>query len=70
MRLGYFIMPLHPESGPWPVTLEEDRHGILLADKLGFHDAFVGEHLADGCETITSFPYDLDPARSMQAAAR
>ena len=24
----------------------------------------------DGCETITSFPYDLDPARSMQAAAR
>jgi alkanesulfonate monooxygenase SsuD/methylene tetrahydromethanopterin reductase-like flavin-dependent oxidoreductase (luciferase family) len=54
MRLGYFIMPLHPASRPWAETLQEDRDGIILADKLGFHDAFVGEHLADGCETITN----------------
>ena len=54
MRLGYFIMPLHPASRPWEETLQEDREGILLADKLGFHDAFIGEHLADGCETITN----------------
>ena len=26
----------------------------ILADKLGFYDAFVGEHLTDGCETITN----------------
>jgi alkanesulfonate monooxygenase SsuD/methylene tetrahydromethanopterin reductase-like flavin-dependent oxidoreductase (luciferase family) len=54
MRLGYFIMPLHPAERDWRETLREDRDGILLADKLGFHDAFVGEHLADGCETITN----------------
>jgi alkanesulfonate monooxygenase SsuD/methylene tetrahydromethanopterin reductase-like flavin-dependent oxidoreductase (luciferase family) len=54
MRLGYFIMPLHPAERPWVETLQEDREGIILADKLGFHDAFVGEHLADGCETITN----------------
>jgi alkanesulfonate monooxygenase SsuD/methylene tetrahydromethanopterin reductase-like flavin-dependent oxidoreductase (luciferase family) len=54
MRLGYFIMPLHPASRPWEETLREDFDGIVLADKLGFHDAFVGEHLADGCETITN----------------
>ncbi|HEX2215396.1 MAG TPA: LLM class flavin-dependent oxidoreductase [Xanthobacteraceae bacterium] len=54
MRLGYFIMPLHPMQRAWSETLREDRDGIILADKLGFHDAFVGEHLADGCETITN----------------
>jgi alkanesulfonate monooxygenase SsuD/methylene tetrahydromethanopterin reductase-like flavin-dependent oxidoreductase (luciferase family) len=54
MRLGYFIMPLHPASRPWEETLDEDREGIILADKLGFYDAFIGEHLADGCETITN----------------
>jgi alkanesulfonate monooxygenase SsuD/methylene tetrahydromethanopterin reductase-like flavin-dependent oxidoreductase (luciferase family) len=54
MRLGYFIMPMHPAERPWEETLAEDQAGIILADKLGFHDAFVGEHLADGCETITN----------------
>src|SRR3954466_12512322 len=54
MRLGYFTMPVHPLGRPWAETLQEDREGIILADKLGFHDAFVGEHLADGCETITN----------------
>ena len=54
MRLGYFIMPLHPMARDWRETLREDREGVILADTLGFHDAFVGEHLADGCETITN----------------
>src|SRR5262245_60242959 len=54
MRLGYFIMPLHPMRRSWTETLQEDRAGIILADQLGYHDAFVGEHLADGCETITN----------------
>jgi alkanesulfonate monooxygenase SsuD/methylene tetrahydromethanopterin reductase-like flavin-dependent oxidoreductase (luciferase family) len=38
----------------WAQTLKEDRESIILADKLGFHDAFVGEHLTDKCETITN----------------
>ncbi|MBX6425166.1 MAG: LLM class flavin-dependent oxidoreductase [Variibacter sp.] len=54
MRLGYFTMPLHPFGRDWAQTLQEDRQDIILADKLGFYDAFVGEHLADGCETITN----------------
>jgi alkanesulfonate monooxygenase SsuD/methylene tetrahydromethanopterin reductase-like flavin-dependent oxidoreductase (luciferase family) len=54
MRLGYFTMPLHPMRRSWTDTLREDREAIILADKLGFYDAFVGEHLADGCETITN----------------
>jgi alkanesulfonate monooxygenase SsuD/methylene tetrahydromethanopterin reductase-like flavin-dependent oxidoreductase (luciferase family) len=54
MRLGYFTMPVHPMGRDWSQTLREDREAIILADKLGFHDAFVGEHLTDSCENITN----------------
>jgi alkanesulfonate monooxygenase SsuD/methylene tetrahydromethanopterin reductase-like flavin-dependent oxidoreductase (luciferase family) len=54
MRLGYFTMPLHPPHRDLPETLQEDREAIILADKLGFHDAFVGEHLTDRCENVAN----------------
>lgn len=54
MRLGYFAMPMHPTSRPWSDTLAEDREAVILADRLGFHDAFIGEHLTDRYETITN----------------
>jgi len=54
MRLGYFTMPVHPMGRDWSQTLREDREAIILADKLGFYDAFVGEHLTDACETVTN----------------
>src|SRR3981081_1154210 len=54
MRLGYFTMPVHPMHRKWAETLKEDREAIILADKLGFYDAFMGEHLTDACENITN----------------
>jgi len=54
MRLGLFMMPMHPEQRVPAETLREDRETVILADRLGFHDAFVGEHLTDRCENITS----------------
>jgi alkanesulfonate monooxygenase SsuD/methylene tetrahydromethanopterin reductase-like flavin-dependent oxidoreductase (luciferase family) len=54
MRLGYFTMPVHPLGRDWSQTLREDRETIILADKLGFHDAFMGEHLTDHCENVTN----------------
>jgi alkanesulfonate monooxygenase SsuD/methylene tetrahydromethanopterin reductase-like flavin-dependent oxidoreductase (luciferase family) len=54
MRLGYFTMPVHPMHRNWSETLREDREAIILCDQLGFHDAFVGEHLTDACENITN----------------
>src|SRR5690242_880753 len=54
MRLGYFTMPLHPPHRDPAQTLQEDREAVVLADKLGFHDAFVGEHLTDRCENVTN----------------
>jgi alkanesulfonate monooxygenase SsuD/methylene tetrahydromethanopterin reductase-like flavin-dependent oxidoreductase (luciferase family) len=54
MRLGLFMMPMHPAGRDPLQTLQEDREAIILADRLGFHDAFVGEHLTDRCENITN----------------
>jgi alkanesulfonate monooxygenase SsuD/methylene tetrahydromethanopterin reductase-like flavin-dependent oxidoreductase (luciferase family) len=54
MRLGYFTMPVHPMHRDWSETLREDREAIILADKLGFYDAFMGEHLTDKCENVTN----------------
>src|SRR5262245_4650555 len=53
MRLGYFTMPVHPMHRDWSETLREDREAIILADQLGFYDAFMGEHLTDKCENVT-----------------
>src|SRR6201995_2573805 len=54
MRLGYFTMPVHPIHRSWAETLKEDREAIILADQLGFYDAFMGEHLTDKAENITN----------------
>jgi alkanesulfonate monooxygenase SsuD/methylene tetrahydromethanopterin reductase-like flavin-dependent oxidoreductase (luciferase family) len=54
MKLGYFTMPLHPVGRDWRQTLAEDREAILLAEELGFEEAFVGEHVTDLAETVTS----------------
>jgi len=54
MRLGTFMMPLHPPTRePWR-TYKEDREAILLADKLGYSEALVGEHVTDLAENVTS----------------
>src|SRR5512142_1780255 len=54
MRLGYFTMPVHPLHRNWVETLKEDREAIIFADKLGYYDAFMGEHLTDKAENITN----------------
>jgi alkanesulfonate monooxygenase SsuD/methylene tetrahydromethanopterin reductase-like flavin-dependent oxidoreductase (luciferase family) len=54
MKLATFMMPLHPPGRRPAETLAEDREAILLADKLGFSEAFVGEHVTDLAENVTS----------------
>lgn len=54
MKLGTFMMPLHPPGRNPTETLEEDRQAILLADRLGYCEAFVGEHVTDLAENVTS----------------
>ena len=54
MNLGYFTFPIHPIEKDYYQCLMEDRQSVILADKLGFTEAFIGEHLTDKCEKITS----------------
>ena len=54
MNLGFFTMPIHPLDKDWRLSLKEDREAFLLADELGFTEAYVGEHVTDKAENITS----------------
>ena len=45
---------MHRPGRPWRTTLGEDREAVVLADRLGFHDAFIGEHLTDDLENVTN----------------
>ncbi len=54
MKLGFFTMPIHPVDKDWRVALKEDRAAFILADELGFSEGYVGEHVTDRAENITS----------------
>src|SRR5437870_3355176 len=54
MKLATFMMPLHPPGRNLGETLAEDRGAILLADRLGYVEGYVGEHLTDLSENVTS----------------
>src|SRR5437667_11388468 len=50
MPFGLFMMPLHPPHRPLADGYQRDVDQIVLADVLGFHEAFVGEHLTERWE--------------------
>lgn len=54
MQLGFFTMPIHPLDKDWRQSLREDREAFILADELGFAEAYCGEHITDRAENITS----------------
>ena len=54
MKIGFFTMPIHPLDKDYKKTLSEDRQAFLLADKLGYSEAYCGEHVTDVAENITS----------------
>ena len=54
MRLGFFMMPVHPPHRTFTETLEEDTEKSLLADRLGFEELWLGEHFSATTEPIPS----------------
>ena len=54
MKLGFFTMPVHRLDRDYTEILQEDREAIILADKLGYSEAYVGEHVTDAAESITN----------------
>ena len=54
MKLSFFTMPIHPVGKPIVQSLREDREAFILADNLGYAEAYCGEHTTDQAEIITS----------------
>jgi alkanesulfonate monooxygenase SsuD/methylene tetrahydromethanopterin reductase-like flavin-dependent oxidoreductase (luciferase family) len=54
MKLGTFAMPLHPASRPLVDVLAENTEKIILADQLGFAEAWIGEHFSCVTEPVCS----------------
>jgi alkanesulfonate monooxygenase SsuD/methylene tetrahydromethanopterin reductase-like flavin-dependent oxidoreductase (luciferase family) len=54
INLGMFTMPFHHPARDYTAILQEDQDAIVLADQLGFSEAFVGEHFSSWSERITS----------------
>jgi alkanesulfonate monooxygenase SsuD/methylene tetrahydromethanopterin reductase-like flavin-dependent oxidoreductase (luciferase family) len=52
MRLGYFTMPLHPPGSDIARTLADDLEQLEVLDRLGYAEAWVGEHFTSEWENI------------------
>ncbi|HZO37649.1 MAG TPA: LLM class flavin-dependent oxidoreductase [Methylomirabilota bacterium] len=50
MQFGLFMMPLHPPHRAFADCYDRDIAQIVLADQLGFREAWVGEHLTERWE--------------------
>ncbi len=47
MRLGLFMMPLHPSYRAIADCYDLDIDQLVLAYKLGFDEAWLGEHFTE-----------------------
>jgi alkanesulfonate monooxygenase SsuD/methylene tetrahydromethanopterin reductase-like flavin-dependent oxidoreductase (luciferase family) len=54
VKLGMFTMPFHHPEKDYTALLAEDQEAVILADRLGFSEAYVGEHFSSWSERITS----------------
>ena len=52
MRYGYFTMPLHPPEADLAQTLADDLEQIVTLERLGFGEAWIGEHFTSAWENI------------------
>jgi len=54
MRFGVFMAPFHPTGQNPTLALERDLELLEHLDRLGFHEAWIGEHHSGGYEIIAS----------------
>lgn len=54
LRFGIFLAPFHPIGENPTLALERDLDLVELLDKLGYDEAWIGEHHSAGWETIAS----------------
>ena len=69
MRFGIFLAPFHAETGQNPASLlARDVDLVKHLDRLGFDEAWIGEHHSCGTEMIAQ-PGDLHRPRGAADAA-
>jgi alkanesulfonate monooxygenase SsuD/methylene tetrahydromethanopterin reductase-like flavin-dependent oxidoreductase (luciferase family) len=54
MELGFFTQPIHTHGRNYAETLEEDRDAFVLADRLGYSEGFIGEHMTNLHENVAN----------------
>ena len=54
LRFGTFMAPFHPPEHNPTLSLESDLELLQHMDKLGFDEAWIGEHHSAGSEIIAS----------------
>jgi len=54
MQVGMFMQPVHDPRRDLSEVLRQDRETIILADRLGFAEAWIGEHVSATVEPITA----------------
>lgn len=54
MKLGMFMMPLHPPHRAMHEVYDEDLAKIVTADAMGFDEVWVGEHFSATTECVVS----------------
>lgn len=64
MSFGLFIAPFHKTNDNPTLSIQRDLELIELADRLGYDEAWVGEHHSTGVEMIS------DPFMVLSAAAQ
>jgi alkanesulfonate monooxygenase SsuD/methylene tetrahydromethanopterin reductase-like flavin-dependent oxidoreductase (luciferase family) len=52
MELGFFTMPLHPPGSDYTKSLDDDLNQIVELDRLGYKEAWIGEHFTSEWENI------------------
>src|ERR1700749_5100196 len=60
MKLGVFLMPSHPPERAFKAGQEWDLEGLPTADRLGYTEAWIGEHF--------TAPWEPNPAPDLLIA--
>lgn len=68
MQLGLFMMPLHPSYRPIAECYDRDIDQLVAADRLGFAEAWVGEHFTEKWENAPA--PDLLIAKALALTSR
>ena len=50
MQFGLFMMPLHPPHHSFADSYDRDLALLVAAERMGYHEAWIGEHLTERWE--------------------